>query len=72
MRYQSATDQYRVRTKVRRFELKFMLDYLPSVDVYGNEELEAERERLIADGEELLGIFDAIIMACSAKLPTHA
>jgi hypothetical protein len=64
-RYQSPMDQYRVRTKVRRAELRSLIYFLPFVDVYGNDELEDERGRLIEDGQELVGIFDAVIKSCS-------
>jgi hypothetical protein len=64
-RKHTATDHYRVRTKVRRKELMWAIYCLEFVDVYGDHHLEEQRRQLIADGNELLGIFDAIITACS-------
>jgi hypothetical protein len=64
--YQTAIQHFRVQTKIRRFELQFMLDYLPGVDVYANPELEDE---LLAEGRELAGIFEVIIHACSPQVP---
>ena len=39
--------------------------FLPFVDLYGNGELEAQRERLLDAGLELIGIYDAIIKVCT-------
>jgi hypothetical protein len=69
-RHPTATDQYRVRTKVRRTELKWAIYFLEFVDVYGEQHLENQRTQLIKDGKELLGIYDAIINACSPKAAT--
>jgi hypothetical protein len=63
--YQTERDQYRIRTKMRRREVRSIVDLLPYVDVYGSSELEDERQRLVEEGVELIGIYDAIIAACS-------
>jgi hypothetical protein len=64
-RRRSPIDQYRVRTKVRRAELKWLIYILPFVDVYGNPELEDERVRLLEGGHDLLKIYDGVIKAFS-------
>jgi hypothetical protein len=50
---------------MRRREVRSIVDLLPYVDVYGSSELEDERQRLVEEGVELIGIYDAIIAACS-------
>ena len=64
-RWHTDKDQYRVHTKMRRAEARNIMYYLPLVDLYGNNELEEERARLLEMGQELIGIYDAIIKACS-------
>ena len=64
-RWQTEKDAYRVLTKMRRVEVKYIVFFLPFVEFYSNVELEADRDRLLDEGRELIGIYDAIIEACS-------
>ncbi|HEX5104351.1 MAG TPA: hypothetical protein VFV87_11100 [Pirellulaceae bacterium] len=64
-KWQTDNAQYRMQTKLRRFAVRNIVRYLTELDMYGNSELEAARDQLVGDGKELIGIYDAIIAACT-------
>jgi hypothetical protein len=63
--YRNGVDWYRVRTKIRRAEVRRIVYLLSYLKLYRNFDLEVERDLLIAAGLELMAVYDKIIEECS-------